>query len=56
MQDLLQFPKVVILTCYDMEKGEVETYFVLIFMYNYTWEKVSCCSVYTYHEQLYSQI
>ena len=39
----------------DIEKGEVETYFVLYFPV-YTWEKVGCCNVYTYHEQVYSLI
>ena len=53
MQDILQFPKVVILTY--MEKGKVETYFVLHF-YVYTWEKVICYNVYTYHEQVHSLI
>ena len=54
MEDILQFPKDFILT-YNMEKGEVETYFVLYF-HVYTWEKVSYCNVYSYHEQVHSLI
>ena len=44
MQDILQFPKVVILT-YDMEKVKLK-YFALCFQL-YTWE-VGCCNVYLY--------